>query len=87
MGCQAYAGGAGGGGCVLILARAGGKAVAAVTAVLERDHYGPLGKRVDVEPWQPTAPAGEAVFAAAASRQPALEAELAEEKAASWLAA
>jgi len=51
--------GAGGGGCVLILARAGGQTAARVTETLEQGYYQPLGKPTDVEPWIPAAPAGE----------------------------
>ena len=79
--------GAGGGGCVLILARAGQEALSQVTATLREGYYEPLGLPVAVEPWHPTAPAGELTFDAAAVEPPGLEPVLAEEKAASWLAA
>jgi len=58
--------GAGGGGCILILARAGEEAMSRVTEVLEQGYYRPLGKPVMIEPWRPTAPAGELVFTAGA---------------------
>jgi galactokinase len=51
--------GAGGGGCVLILSRAGEETAARVTETLERGYYQPLSKPTDVVPWVPTAPAGE----------------------------
>jgi len=79
--------GAGGGGCVLILARAGQEALARVTGTLRASYYEPLGLPVAVEAWHPTAPAGELTFDAAAVEQPGLEPVLAEEKAATWLAA
>jgi N-acetylgalactosamine kinase len=51
--------GAGGGGCVLILAREGEEVCARVTAELTQHYYEPLGKRTDVERWEPVAEAGE----------------------------
>jgi len=51
--------GAGGGGCVLALARDREEAIARVKATLDQGYYGPLGIPVNVEPWHPTAPAGE----------------------------
>ena len=54
--------GAGGGGCILILARAGEEAMSRVIEVLEQSYYRPLGKPVTIEPWRPTAAAGELVF-------------------------
>ena len=57
--------GAGGGGCVLILARGGEEAAAKVTEGLAQGYYEPLGKPTDVEPWVPSAPAGEVSFSAA----------------------
>lgn len=47
--------GAGGGGYVLMLARAG--ALARVREALVREYYQPLGKEPDVEAWHPTAAA------------------------------
>ena len=55
--------GAGGGGCVLILARDGEEAAAKVTAALEHGYYRPLGKPTDVEPWAPSPSACEVRFA------------------------
>lgn len=57
--------GAGGGGCVLVLARAGEEALTQVRSVLAQGYYEPLGKAVDVEVWHPVAPAGELQFAPA----------------------
>jgi galactokinase len=54
--------GAGGGGCVLILARDGEDALASVTRALAEHYYEPLGKPADVEPWVPSAPAAELDF-------------------------
>jgi hypothetical protein len=51
--------GAGGGGCVLLLMRAGCEALSRVTEVLREGYYDLLGLPVTVEPWQPVAPAGE----------------------------
>jgi galactokinase len=48
--------GAGGGGYVLILARAG--CLEGVRKALHREYYEPLGKEPDVEAWHPTAAAG-----------------------------
>jgi hypothetical protein len=48
--------GAGGGGYVLILARAG--SLERVRKALHREYYEPLGKEPDVEAWHPTAAAG-----------------------------
>jgi N-acetylgalactosamine kinase len=48
--------GAGGGGYVLILARAG--AAEAVQAALLREYYEPTGKEPEVEPWRPAPAAG-----------------------------
>jgi galactokinase len=58
--------GAGGGGCILILAREGEEATAAVTAALEQGYYQPLGKPVDVETWLPAPRAGELRIASSA---------------------
>jgi len=55
--------GAGGGGCILILAHAGEEVLNRMTQALEQGYYRPLGKPVSVEPWCPTAPAGKLVFA------------------------
>ncbi len=41
--------GAGGGGCVLILARDGEDVLQRVTAALAQHYYQPLGKKMDVE--------------------------------------
>jgi hypothetical protein len=51
--------GAGGGGCVLILAREGEETRERVTAALARHYYEPLGKPVDVERWEAVEGAGE----------------------------
>jgi len=51
--------GAGGGGCVLILARDGEEARERVTAALARHYYEPLGKPADVERWEAVEGAGE----------------------------
>ena len=51
--------GAGGGGCVLILARGGEEAAARVTEALVQGYYDLLGKPRDVEPWVASPPAGE----------------------------
>ena len=54
--------GAGGGGCVLVLARAGEDAFSRVAETLAEDYYTPLGLPMAVERWHPTPPAGEIVF-------------------------
>ncbi len=51
--------GAGGGGCVLILVRAGEETTARVTRTLEEGYYQPAGRPTDVESWVPVSPAGE----------------------------
>lgn len=51
--------GAGGGGCVLILARDGEEARARITTALAHHYYDPLHKPVDVDRWSPSAPAAE----------------------------
>jgi|WetSurMetagenome_2_1015567.scaffolds.fasta_scaffold49569_2 galactokinase len=54
--------GAGGGGCLLILAKAGEGALFRVREELERKYFRPTGKAVEVEAWHATAPAGRVFF-------------------------
>jgi len=54
--------GAGGGGCVLVLASAGEAAFSRVAATLAEHYYIPLGLPTAVERWHPTPPAGEIIF-------------------------
>ena len=54
--------GAGGGGCVLVLAKAGEDAFSRVAETLVEDYYLPLGLPMAVEQWHPTPPAGEIIF-------------------------
>ncbi|MFB3880107.1 MAG: hypothetical protein ACE149_02535 [Armatimonadota bacterium] len=68
--------GAGGGGCILVLARDGEAVQRRVTATLARHYYEPLGKPVEVERWEPTAAAGELLTSEARLPRPsAAEAE------------
>ncbi len=60
--------GAGGGGCVLILARDGEEVQQRVTAALAQHYYEPLGKAVEVEPWEATERAGEVEVSARSPR-------------------
>jgi len=73
--------GAGGRGCMPILARAGSEALSQqVTEELCRGYYEPLGKPIDVEPSRPTAPAGKLVLGSDVTRQVALEPPLAQKR-------
>ena len=61
--------GAGGGGCVLILAREGEEVHARITSELTQHYYEPLGKLTEVERWEPVAGAGEVANAAPTRRE------------------